>query len=415
MNKRFLSLICLILCVSMLASCNIASTSDNGTTDNTTESTTEPDTSESETNNGSVVAERFDYIGSDLTQYISLDKSLYEKIDVTLPSQYLVNDEQIDTYIAQLQFKNKYAVSDGERVTDKAIEYGDSAFIYYTGYYNGEAFEGGSNASDSEPTELGIGSGKFIEGFEDGLIGVVPAETSKENPVSLNLKFPENYGNDMAGKEVVFKVWVEYIVEYGIPEYNEDFVINIAKFEAEGEDIIAEYEEYVKGVLEAEISGYREQATEDAMWSYLIEKSEIGAYPEGEVEFYYNSYIEQYEYYMQMYSYMGYSFKDLGDFVSQYLGLPAGSDWEAIIRSDSENCVKQNLIFQTIAKLENVIVTATDYNDAINYFVEYYGQNGATYTAKEIEESLGADYIKEYVIFTKVAKLLRERTTVSYE
>ncbi len=415
MNKRFLSLLCLILCVSMLVSCNIASTSDNGTTDNTTESTTEPDTSESETNNGSVVAERFDYIGSDLTQYISLDKSLYEKIDVTLPSQYLVNDEQIDTYIAQLQFKNKYAVSDGEHVTDKAIEYGDSAFIYYTGYYNGEAFEGGSNASDSEPTELGIGSGKFIEGFEDGLIGVVPAETSKENPVSLNLKFPENYGNDMAGKEVVFKVWVEYIVEYDLPEYNEDFVINIAKFEAEGEDLIAEYEEYVKSVLEAEILGHREQATENAMWSYLIEKSEIGAYPEGEVEFYYNSYIEQYKYYMQMYSYMGYSFKDLGDFVSQYLGLPVGSDWEAIIRSDSEDCVKQNLIFQTIAKLENVIVTATDYNDAINYFVEYYEQNGATYTAKEIEESLGADYIKEYVIFTKVAKLLRERTTVSYE
>lgn len=415
MNKRFLIMICLLLCVSMLGSCNITSTSDNGTTDNTTESTTEPDTSESEAGNGGNEAERFDYIGSDLTQYISLDKSLYQEINVTLPRQYLVDDEQIDTYIKQLQFKNKFAVSDGTRVTDKAIEFGDSAFIYFTGYYNGEAFQGGSNASDSEPTELSIGSGNFIEGFEEGLIGVVPAETSKENPVSLNLKFPENYGNDMAGKEVVFKVWVEYIVEYDLPEYNEYFVTNIAKFEAKGEDVIAEYEEYVKGVLEAQIAGYREQAIENAMWSYLIEKAEIKSYPEGEVEFYFNSYVEQYKYYMQLYSQMGYSFKDLGDFVAQYLGLPEGSDWEAIIRGDSENCVKQNLIFQTIAKLENVIVTATDYNEGINYFIEYYKQNGTTYTAKEIEESFGVDYIKEYVIFTKVAKLLREHTIISYE
>ena len=72
---------------------------------------------------------------------------------------------------------------------------------------DGTAFEGGSNWDDKVPLELGIGSGSFIPGFEDGLIGVIPSNTSKENPFELHVTFPEGYKSaDLAGKAVVLNM-----------------------------------------------------------------------------------------------------------------------------------------------------------------------------------------------------------------
>ena len=412
MKRIILIFLSLLLCFAALTSCDGRKTDENeSASESESESANE---SGSGTNTDSGEARGFDYLNSNLSQYMTFDRSLYEEITVTISNEYLIGAEQVNDYIKDALFKNKALVSDTP-VTDKAIEYGDSAFIYFTGYYNGEAFANGSNADDSEPMELSIGSGMFINGFEEGLIGVVPSQTSRENPIDLNLRFPDDYGNDMSGKEVVFKVWVEYLIEYTVPEYNEAFITEVEKFTADGEDLVKEYEEHIMELLENEVSSYREQEIENAMWSYLLEQTEVKAYPEGEVEYYYQSYMDQYEYYMQMYSYFGYSFADLGDFVVQYLGLSQGADWEAVIREESEFCVKQNLIFFTVAKLENMTLTEDEYNEAVNFYIDYYQQNsGATYTAEEIENMVGINYIEEYAIFNKVSELLRSNTVFVY-
>lgn len=88
--------------------------------------------------------------------------------------------------------------------TKGKVEKGDIANIDYKGMLNGEAFEGGTDTG----YDLEIGSGQFIPGFEDGLIGVEVGQTT-----NLNLKFPDNYKEDLAGKEVVFEVKVNYVVK----------------------------------------------------------------------------------------------------------------------------------------------------------------------------------------------------------
>ena len=182
--------------------------------------------SESESGTESETAERdFDYLSANISDYITLSPSEYANNTVTLGTQYVITDSDVDEYINAQLFENKTKTNGDEKVTDQPIKLGDSAFIFYTGYLDGEKFEGGSNADSDEPHELSIGSGSFIPGFEDGLIGVVPNQTSKDSPFDLHVTFPESYHSpDLAGKSVVFKVWIEYTVQYTIPEFCDAFV-----------------------------------------------------------------------------------------------------------------------------------------------------------------------------------------------
>ncbi|MDE7257698.1 MAG: FKBP-type peptidyl-prolyl cis-trans isomerase, partial [Lachnospiraceae bacterium] len=104
-----------------------------------------------------------------------------------------------------------------EEVTGRAVENGDTANIDFVGYIDGEAFDGGTGTG----YDLTIGAHQFIDGFEDGLIGVNIGET-----VSLNLKFPDPYERnpDLAGVPVIFEVTVNSISKQVTPELNDEFV-----------------------------------------------------------------------------------------------------------------------------------------------------------------------------------------------
>lgn len=404
---RILALImALLVCISAFASCK---DKDEETTSAQSESETE-----SESGTSTVTVPRFDYFNTDLTDYVYVDKDFYSSLAVEISSDYIIDAEDVQTYIDARRLESKTAANGDTQVTDQPIKFGDSAFIYYKGFLDGEEFEGGSNWDDEKPFELVIGSGSFIPGFEDGLIGLIPADTSKENPFALNVTFPENYYEELAGKAVVFEVYVVYSVQYQLPEYNEAFITETLEYTPTGSNVKEEFEAHILEQLKAEMASYEKSEILNQIWEQILAETQVLIYPEDEIEYYYNSYLDQYEYYMTYYSYYGYSFESLDDFVIAYLGLDEGADWKAETRESCKIDVAQNLAFHYIAQKENITITDSDYQASVQYYVDYYTSQGATYTAEEIEQGLGSDYLKQHALFEKVNTLLSVNCTVTY-
>lgn len=412
-------ILALIICLSVFAGCDV----DKGNTETSSGSSTGTEgttggTADSETSAGSSdSAKRFDYFKSDVTPYINVDSIGYDSVEVSISKEYKVDDAAVATYIRSLC--EAYATVTG-KITDRAIVNGDTVYLYYEGILDGEAFDGGSNMSDTKPAELVIGSGTFIPGFEEALIGIVPGETSKDKTVPLNLTFPADYhASELAGKSVVFNVYVEYIAELTPAEYNEAFVTETVGFKTDETDVIAAFNKYIEEYLSAQ----RDEQIRNAIWEELLERVEIIKYPDGEYEYYYDSYIEQidnsYKGYVQnkdyYATYYGLRFDSKDEFARYYFSLAADADWEKYIEEESKICVKQDLIYHAVSKAEEMKVTSSEYQNAIKYYVDFYSSNyGYTYTEDQIEANLGSEYLKRHVIFEKVSDLLYSNTVVNY-
>ena len=170
------------------------------------------DITESPSGDG-VVAEKIDFRaeGFDLSKYITLGN--YKGLPVIVEKAEL-SDEDFEKQIANLMTQNQYY----EEITDRAAAEGDTLNIDFAGYLDGVQFQGGTAAGQTIPLTENSG---YIDGFADGLVGVMPGTT-----VDLNLTFPTEYHSaDLAGKAVVFKVKVNYIQgELITPELNDEFV-----------------------------------------------------------------------------------------------------------------------------------------------------------------------------------------------
>ncbi len=410
-NRSILRALCLFLALSLssaiLASCKSGNSEE--TTLNAPNATTEAANGDTE----ETLPREFDYETADISQYITLSASDYSNTTVTLDDIYTITDEMVDEQLDSERFKHKTASNGDTKVTDKPIRFGDSAFIYYTGYLDGEAFSGGSNASSDTPYELSIGSGSFIPGFEEGLIGVVPNETSKENPFELHVSFPESYSNspELAGKAVVFKVWVEYIIQYDLPELDDTFVYETLKFEGTAE----EYRAYVKSAMQDQADEAKYNQTLSALTNLLLEKSTVISYPEESVNYWYEAYVSECKYYMNYYSSMGYPVGSLDEFANLFFGIEDGGDWKASVTEFAKATVHEKLVFYAVAQLEGITVAEDDIQASVDYFINYYKQqSGKTYTAQEIKDQLGDTYIRERALYTKVSDILVSNCTLEY-
>ena len=221
------------------------------------ESETEFESESESINEGEMT--RLDYFSADMNDYVTIDPAAYADMTVELDADLLVDDEDVAQYIIELRFDER-GEAEAETMVDEPLDWGDDAYIYYKGYVDGVAFVGGSNMEDQTPTCLGLGSSDFIPGFEAGLVGVIPSETSRENPPHVTCRFPSWYSSSaLAGKEAVFEVYVVYAVEHSFPEYNKDFVENTLKYKfkeafyASDAACLAEFEEYVRDYVETSI------------------------------------------------------------------------------------------------------------------------------------------------------------------
>ena len=359
---------------------------------------------------------RIDYLELDLSEYVQIEKEDYTNISIDLPKYLLIDDSEVEAYITALRFEYGTAVNGTEQVTDKAISWGDVAYIYYRGEIDGEEFEGGSNMDAAKPHELGIGSSSFIPGFESGLVGIIPNQTSKDAPAVIETKFPENYRNAaVAGKDVTFYVYVEYIVQYTMPEYDKSFVVDTLKYEplkefyASDKALLDEFTEYVRKYLESQNEESVSKAKNTALWKYIMENLVFIKLPESEVEYYYNAYIAQVDMY---YQYYGSAYESYDAFARAYLGLAEDADWKAELRKIGEKTVMNDLSLFAVIKAEGFDnPTAEEIDAHLDFLVEYYE---GKYTKEDILKELGEEGARESAMYKAFDDFLAENVTVNY-
>jgi trigger factor len=272
--------------------------------------------------------------------------------------------------------------------TDKKLEVksGDDVSIDYVGTMDGVEFEGGS----AEDYTLTIGSGSFIEGFEDQLIGAHPGDK-----VTVNVTFPDPYENnpDYAGKDASFAVTVKGIYELG--EFNDAFV---KKNLSDYAQTVDEYKQYLKD------TNY-ESNLENAISEYIADNISANQYPKDYVKHLKSLQMtldeEEYNYMAQMYAAYGMSF-DYSS-VMQYKGAANADEYEAILQEAAEKACLNNMAYQDLAAKAGITVTDED-------FETFKTENEVT---DEVAEQYGKAYmIQQYILPEKVRDYIKEHVTV---
>ena len=196
----------------------------------------------------------------DCKQYVAVGD--YQALRVS-KEEVEVTDEELKSAMNE-EYRKRFPAEKG--VMDKAVAVGDTANIDFEGKKDGVAFEGGT----AKGYLLTIGSNRFISGFEDGLVGVMPGET-----IDLNLRFPDNYKDtELAGQEVVFTVKVNYV----IPEEIDEAVI--ADFGIESVSNLEEFRNYVHDVLYSQKLSRNEQAYENEIFNEFMNLCEFKELPQ---------------------------------------------------------------------------------------------------------------------------------------
>ena len=384
----------------------------------TTEATTEEPT-ETETR-----APRYDYFEADVKADVVIDASLYTDMQLTLPADLKVTDKDVKEYIDYVLFQYRTADNGTTQVTDQPMKLGDTAYIYYKGMIDGKEFDGGSNWDDASPYALGLGSGSFIPGFEEGLVGVIPANATKDTPAEVHVTFPENYqASDLAGKDAVFYVAVMYSIQYTIPAYNRETVETTLQYKGEkdfyasDDAYLTEFEGYVRTYLESQQADEVEYEKLNALWIYLTENATCTNLPQLELDYYHSAYMEEIEYYYNYYkTYGGTTFTEtyptLGDFAKAYMGVGEDGDWEAELNKLCEDMVKKDMITHAIAEIEGMeTVSEEEFNTEIQYWVDYYS---GYMTKDEILANMGEDIIRSGALAVKMEDWLLSRVTFTY-
>lgn len=294
-----------------------------------------------------------------------------------------VSDDEVESQINSTLTAHATA----EQITDRAVEDGDTVNIDFEGKIDGKTFDGGTASGAS----LTIGSDTFIDGFEDGLIGVKPGDKT-----TLKLKFPDEYktNTDLAGKDVTFDVTVNYIKGDDIvPELDDDFVkgLNI-------DDVsnVKEYRAYVKSQLQANKESEAEKSKQSELLQQAVDNAEIKEIPEELVTQYATQYTD---YYKQYASYFG---LELSDFLTQYM-----NQTEEEFNQSAEDYGKERagymLVVSAIAKAEKVDVDAL-YDEKVAQYAEQSGYADAA----TLEKDYSKRYLNQIIINEEVQNILEE-------
>ena len=336
--KKKLALVCMagVLVLSVSACGGKKAVSEETQTDSveTTQDASEGTVAEEETESTSTeierVSDRPDYVGLqdiDINDYVELADYKNMKVSAEKPD---VSDETIEEYInSELLVGN---------ITDRAVQEGDVADIDFEGKKDGVAFDGGT----AQGYKLSIGSGSFIPGFEDGLVGVMPGET-----VDLNLTFPENYpSEDLAGQEVVFTVTVNSI--QGSAQYA-DVTVDEMKSMGLSYKTKEEVWEAGKKVIEENADQAFVANSQNAILDALVEKSKVSSIPELLVE----EQVQNYNLYMESMA-QAYGM-DLESMVGAY--GKTMDEYNAEINEMCSKTMETYMILEAVARAEGIEIT----------------------------------------------------------
>ena len=294
-----------------------------------------------------------------------------EKFDIE------VTDEDVENELKQLQERHAELVVK----EDEPAENGDTVVIDFEGFVDGEAFEGGK----AENYALELGSGSFIPGFEDQLVGV-KAGDEKE----INVTFPEEYhAKELEGKPAVFKVKVHEVKVKELPELNDEFAVDVDD-EVETLDALREK---IKNRLKEEKEHQAKHARENALIEQAAENAEIDI-PEIMIENEQERMLRELE---QRLAQQGLNL----ELYSQFTGQDEDTLKESM-RKDAEKRVRVSLALEAIAKEENIEVTDEEVEEELKKMSETYNLE-----VDQIKKILGnTDSIRDELKFNKAVQLL---------
>ena len=291
-----------------------------------------------------------------------------------------VSDEEVEEEIKREQEKNAAL----KEVTDRAVVNGDQIHLNFEGFVDGVAFEGGKG----EDYPLTIGSGAFIPGFEEQLIG---AEIGKE--IEVNVTFPENYqSEDLAGKAAVFKCTVLKITEKILPELNDEFADDVSEFST-----LEEYRADVRKNLEAKKAERARTEKEDKVIDAIIADSEIEI-PEPMLRAQQEQIVDEFAQRLQ----------SQGLNIEQYFSY-MGTTREKMIeesKAQAEKRIRTRLVLEEIVKVENIVATEEDFETELTKLAEAYGTD--LDTVKKIFEGRDKDRMMEDIAVQKALSFVAD-------
>nr|WP_307760373.1 trigger factor [uncultured Peptostreptococcus sp.] len=329
---------------------------------------------------------------------IKEDGTIVLTADVDVKPEFTIEDykgveiEKIEKEVSEEEIKNELdaLLEKQSRMVEVEgpVENGLIANIDFAGTLDGEAFEGGT----AEGYSLEVGSGSFIPGFEEQMIGKPVGEE-----FDVNVTFPEDYpAEELAGKPVVFKVLVHDLKKKELPELDDNFAKDTTEFES-----LEELKNDIKAKLQEKADSEAKDEMKNAVVNAIAEKVEIEI-PKSMVESQIDRQLDEIN--MQL-SYQGWSLEKFAELSGQSI-----DEIREARREEAENLVKNTLIIEKIAELENIEVTEEDIEKDMENFAKMYNMEVA-----KIKEAIGEaelDGIKNRLKNEKTVEMLLDAATV---
>ena len=325
------------------------------------------------------------YSGLNLDEYLKVGdyKGVKaEKIEVKVSKA-----EIGDAIVADL----KAAAEEKKLKKGTEVKEGDTVNIDYVGKMDGKEFEGGS----AEGYDLTLGTGTFIDGFEEGLVG----HKVGEEDIELKLAFPLNYSKEeLQGKDVVFTVKINSATRSVQPEYDDAF----AKSQGDYANT-KEYEKAVKKRLYDQKKAEAEDNQKTEIWSKVLADTEVIKYPEEVVTHYEETFDALTDYNAEQYG------LERKDFIAQYYGAATEEDLAKQLKDYAQTLVKQEMLVEYIAGKEGITYTDDEAKD-LQQSIEVQG-----YTDESVKRETGRtmdQYVHIELLYEKVLDFLQENAKI---
>lgn len=329
---------------------------------------------------------------------IKEDGSIVLTADVDVKPEFTIENykgveiEKVEKEVSEEEIKNELdaLLEKQSRMVEVEgpVENGLIANIDFAGTLDGELFEGGS----AEGYSLEIGSGSFIPGFEDQMVGKPVGEE-----FDVNVTFPEDYpAEELAGKPVVFKVVVNDLKKKELPELDDNFAKDTTEFES-----LEELKNDIKAKLQEKADSEAQDEMKNAVVNAVAEKVEIEI-PKSMIESQIDRQLEEIN--MQL-SYQGWSLDKFAELSGQSI-----DEIREARREEAEKLVKNTLVIEKIAELENIEVTEEDVEKDMENFAKMYNMEIA-----KLKNAIGEaeiDGIKNRLKNEKTVELLLNAATI---
>ena len=286
----------------------------------------------------------------------------YKGIEIS-KVEYPVKDNDVEHELEHMQEHNARLIT----IEDRALEKGDISTIDFEGFVDGVAFEGGK----AEGHELEIGSGSFIPGFEDQLIGM-KIDEEKE----IKVTFPKEYfSKDLAGKEATFKVKLHQIKKKELPKLDDEFAKDVSEF-----DTLAELKASIKEKIEKSNEQRAKYETEEAAIKAVCENAKLEI-PSGMVELEIDNMLKDFE---QRLSYQGLN-------LEQYLKMIGRTEEEMRkeYEEQAKEAIKSRLVLEAIIDAEKIEAKEEEIDAKLQEMAKNYG--------KKVEELNKNENLKKYL------------------